>query len=113
MGHTQNQNQPFLAEIKKQIISFQKLPTLSKYNMQRLNLQNFFWQKRVIFTPAKTTIAASQLYLLGIKQRDARVPHSGGWGEVRGTPPPSYNFFQPSTPPPTETDSPTMGLPPT
>ena len=33
LGHTQNQNQPFLAEIKKQIISFQKLPMLSKYHL--------------------------------------------------------------------------------
>ena len=28
----------------------------------------FFWQKRVIFNPAKATIAACQLYLLSIKQ---------------------------------------------
>ena len=72
LGHTQNQNQPFLTEIKKkQIISFQNLPTLSKYHMQRLNLHKSFWQKRVILTPAKTTSAASLLYLLGRKQRDA------------------------------------------
>ena len=39
--------------------------------MQRLSLHNFFGQKRVIFTPAKTTRAASLLYLLGRKQRGA------------------------------------------
>ena len=40
---------------------------ISKYHILRLNFEKFFWQKKVIFTPAKTTIAASQLYLLGIK----------------------------------------------
>ena len=39
--------------------------------MQRMNLHKSFWQKRVILTPAKTTRAASLLYLLGRKQRDA------------------------------------------
>ena len=38
----------------------------------KAEFMEFFWQKRVIFTPAKTTIAANQLHLLGIKQqRDA------------------------------------------
>ena len=36
--------------------------------MERLNLQKFFCQKGCIFIPAKTTRAASQLYLLGINK---------------------------------------------
>ena len=47
LRHTQNQNQPFSVRNKKQIISFQKLPTLSKYHMQRLNLQNSLQLKQL------------------------------------------------------------------
>ena len=59
LGHTQNQSQPFLKEIKKQIISFERLFILSKYHILRLSL--YIFRGKVIFTPAKTTIAASQL----------------------------------------------------
>ena len=44
--------------------------------MQRLNSQKNFRKKRFVFTPAKTTRAAIQLYLLGIKQRyDGQLCH--------------------------------------
>ena len=46
--NTENQNQPFLAEIKKRIISFQRLSILSKYHMQRLSLQIIFSTKGLL-----------------------------------------------------------------
>ena len=68
MGHTQNQSKPFLTEIKKQIISFQKPFILSRYHMLKAESIYLFWLKTVILTPGKTTVGASQLYLLDVKQ---------------------------------------------
>ena len=48
-----------------------KVSYFIKISYAKTEFTEFFWQKSVIFTPAKTTRAASQLHLLGIKQRDS------------------------------------------
>ena len=59
----------FFVEIKELIIAFQSF-LFYKISYFKAEFIVFFWQERVIFTPAKTTTIANQLQLLGIKQRD-------------------------------------------
>ena len=64
-------NTTFSGRIKKTNDKLSKAAYFIKISYVKAEFIEFFWQKRVIFTPANTTRAASQLYLLGIKQRDA------------------------------------------